>query len=77
MAEMSDKRRGRPARAPELALSASLNLRLTEADRELIDRVCGPGGPSEWARAVLLRAARRLDATLQANSPKRPEDRKV
>jgi hypothetical protein len=50
-------KQGRPPKSPEERRTAELRIRLTEAERELIDAICGRGA-STWARDVILRAAR-------------------
>lgn len=53
--------RGRPPKEPEQAKSSQLQVRVTEAEKaEFFDASERAGIPlSEWARNVLLRAARR------------------
>jgi hypothetical protein len=51
--------RGRPAVPAEERKSAHLILRISEADRALLDEV-SEGNTSAWARDVLLKAAKRL-----------------
>jgi hypothetical protein len=50
--------RGRPPLPPEERKAAELRIRLTEAQRALLDEAAGQD-TSTWAREVLLRAARR------------------
>lgn len=53
------RERGRPPKAPANRKSAELRIRLTEAEREFLDRVAQDvGGTSTWAREVLMKAAR-------------------
>lgn len=53
------RERGRPPKSPENRRSDELRIRLTEAERELLDRVSGgEEGTSTWARELLLKAAR-------------------
>lgn len=52
-------KRGAPEKPPEERRSVLLGVRLTEAEKALVDDVAG-GKASTWAREVLLRAARRL-----------------
>lgn len=54
-------RRGRPPKAAADKMSAALHIKLTEAERAEID-AAADGEPTAWARAVLLRAARRKNA---------------
>lgn len=49
---------GRPEKSPEFRRSAVINVRVTEADRAMVERAA-KGNLSDWARAVLLRAAKR------------------
>jgi hypothetical protein len=52
-------RRGAPKKPPEERRSVMLPIRLTEAEKAMIDVAAG-GKASTWARNVLLRAAKRL-----------------
>ena len=52
--------RGRPPKPPEERRTAELRIRMTEAEREAMDRAAD-GKTSTWAREVLLRAAKRRD----------------
>ncbi len=54
-------RMGRPPKPPEQRKSSELRIRLTEADREMLDEVAEAKGEetSTWARDVLLKAAKR------------------
>ena len=49
---------GRPPKPPGDRKDAELRIRLTEAEREELDRAAGQD-TSTWAREVLLRAAKR------------------
>lgn len=50
---------GRPKKPPELNQTAALTIRMTKAERALIDQV-GGSEPGVWARETLLRVARRI-----------------
>ncbi len=54
----SQRGRGRPEITDGSRRSEVLTVRLTEGERELLDEVA-EGNISQWARDVLLRAARR------------------
>jgi hypothetical protein len=54
----SKQDRGRPPLPPEERKAAELRIRLTEAQRALLDEAAGQD-TSTWAREVLLRAAKR------------------
>ena len=49
---------GRPPKPPEDRKDAELRIRLTDSEREELDRAAGKD-TSTWAREVLLRAAKR------------------
>lgn len=57
---MADKetKMGRPPKPPDERKAAELRIRLTQAEREELDRAAGEN-TSTWAREVLLRAAKR------------------
>jgi hypothetical protein len=55
---MKKKKMGAPPKPPEERKSVLLPIRLTEGEKAEVDAVAG-GNVSKWARAVLLRAARR------------------
>jgi hypothetical protein len=57
-------RRGRPPKPAAEKFSAALNIKMTKADRSLIEAVA-EGEPTAWARCVLLRAAKRLAGSAQ------------
>ena len=52
------KKLGAPTKAPEERKSVLFVIRLTEAEKAAIDSAAD-GKASKWARAVLLRAAKR------------------
>lgn len=52
-------KRGAPKKPPEERKSVTLPIRLSEAEKALID-AAADGKASTWARSVLLRAAKRL-----------------
>ena len=52
------RERGRPEKPPEERKSVMVPIRLTTAEKAQIDAVAD-GNVSEWARGVLLKAARR------------------
>ena len=54
-----EKERGRPPKAPDDRKSAELRIRLTEDERAELD-AAADGHTSTWARAILLRAAKRV-----------------
>jgi hypothetical protein len=56
---------GRPAKPVEQVRSNTLRIRLTEAERQAIDGAAEGESleTSSWARAVLLREARRLQSS--------------
>jgi CxxC motif-containing protein (DUF1111 family) len=58
--DMSDNKRerGRPPKADEERKSYMLRIRMTEQQREVLAEAAG-GNISDWARDVLLRAAKR------------------
>lgn len=56
------RRRGRPELTDGSRKSVLVGIRMSEADRELLDEV-SEGNISQWARDVLLRAARRQRKT--------------
>ena len=51
------KERGRPPKPPQERRSVMLRIRLTIAERDSLDVAASGGKTSEWARAVLLKAA--------------------
>ena len=53
-----DTQRGRPPKADEERREYRFQIRLSDEERELIERA-GEGQPSTWARETLLKAARR------------------
>lgn len=53
-------RMGRPPLPPKDRRAKPLRIRLTDAEREEIDKAAG-GMSSTWAREVLLKAARRAN----------------
>lgn len=55
---MSKAKRGRPPLKPADRRSQELRIRLTVAERKLLDR-CAGGKTSTWARNVLLRYIRK------------------
>jgi uncharacterized protein (DUF1778 family) len=55
---MENKRMGRPPKAPDERQTARLEIRMTEAELELIETAAA-GKTSTWARDVLVRAAKR------------------
>lgn len=60
--ELSPPRNGaasRPKRPRHMLQTAGLNIRMTQAERDLINQV-GGYEPGVWARGVLLNAARRI-----------------
>ncbi len=52
------KRRGAPEKPPEQRKTELLPIRLTKAEKALVDQAAN-GKVSAWARGILLRAARR------------------
>jgi hypothetical protein len=57
--EQPTSKRGRPPKAPDDRRATELRIMLTEAERNLFNRVAqGKGGTSTWARGVLIRAAK-------------------
>jgi hypothetical protein len=52
------RERGRPPKPEEEVKSYMLRIRMTEEQREVLKEVSG-GNISDWARDVLLRAAKR------------------
>ena len=55
---MDKSERGRPPKADDERKDAELRIRMTQDERELLDRAAGDK-TSTWAREVLLRAAKR------------------
>jgi uncharacterized protein (DUF1778 family) len=55
---MEKKNRGAPEKPPEDRKSTLLGIRLTAAEREMVD-AAADGKASTWARDVILRAAKR------------------
>jgi DNA-binding CsgD family transcriptional regulator len=55
---METAQRGRPPKADEDRRTVTLRIRLTEAERELLDESAG-GKTSTWARDVLLKSAKK------------------
>ena len=51
-------KRGRPFKTPEDCKTAELRIRLTSAERAMLDSFAG-GKTSTWARETLLNAAKR------------------
>lgn len=49
---------GRPEKSPEFRRSETIHVRFTQDERALIERAA-KGQLSDWAREVLLRAAKR------------------
>ena len=58
MAKKKQSNRGAPTKPPEERKSALLLIRLTEADKTLIESAAD-GKPATWARDVLVKAAKR------------------
>jgi hypothetical protein len=58
------KATGRPPKPAEQVRANTLRIRLTEAERQTLDDAAGSESleVSSWARAVLLREARRLQS---------------
>jgi hypothetical protein len=50
--------RGRPPKDPDERKAAELRIRLTEQEREELDKAAG-NNTSTWARELLLKAARK------------------
>ncbi len=65
---LQSRERGRPPKLPEERRTSELRIRLTAAERLILDRAAN-GGTSTWARDLLLRAAkgglRRIDSSGQ------------
>jgi hypothetical protein len=55
---MKTNERGRPHKPDEERKSAQLRIRLTDEERETLDKAAG-GKTSTWAREILLKAAKR------------------
>lgn len=56
--EETKPKRGRPFKKPEEIRGSVLYLKLTQAERELVDRAGGEN-PTVWAREAVIRAAKR------------------
>lgn len=56
---MSEKKRGRPPAAPGTRKQSTFSVRLTDEEREIVERAAHARGlgASEWARRALLRIA--------------------
>ncbi|HEY2412102.1 MAG TPA: hypothetical protein VGI40_07660 [Pirellulaceae bacterium] len=50
---------GRPPKPPDERMDATVRIRFTEAERADLERAAGDADLSNWARRVLLRAAKR------------------
>jgi hypothetical protein len=57
---MEKKRMGRPPKPDDERQTARLEIRMTEAELNLIEKAAA-GKTSTWARETLVRAARRRD----------------
>ena len=56
---MAKRKRGRPPKPEDERRSVGILIKLTEAERELLQRAAGDEKTITWARDVLLRAAKR------------------
>lgn len=59
MSAPSPRRVGRPRKDPAAKRRGSLLLKLTPAERELVDAAAGDEPVTVWAREAVLRAAKR------------------
>jgi hypothetical protein len=53
------RKRGRPKKPRDELQTSHVYVRMTAAEKELIDQASADMGQSEWARNILTRAARR------------------